>query len=299
MSELHKPVLLKEVLEIFNPQPGEIYIDATINGGGHSAALAQRINPEGTLLGIDLDCDLLEAAKLRIKKLKLRIKFISLCENYADLKAIVEKHKLGKVDGILLDLGFSSYHLERSGRGFSFQKDEPLDMRYNLTNNGFTAEKIINTWDKEAIENLLRAYGEERFAAGITRGILRERKNKKITTTRKLIEIIEKNVPRWYWKKRIHPATRTFQALRIAVNKELENLELALPQAVELLKPSGKLLIISFHSLEDRIAKTFFRKKDREKILKMITNKPLISSAREIAINPRARSAKLRAIEKL
>ena len=296
---MHKPVLLDEVLGIFKPQPGETYIDATLNGGGHSAAIAEKISPGGTLIGMDLDCDLVETAKPKVKKLKLKIKFILLCANYADLKAISEKHKIGKVDGILFDLGFSSYHPERSGRGFSFQRDEPLDMRYNLLNNELTAEKIINTWDGEAIENLLRAYGEERFAGRITKGILWERKNKKIATTGKLVEVIKKNVPRGYLRGGLNPATRTFQALRIAVNKELENLELALPQAVELLKTSGKLIVISFHSLEDRIVKNFFRQKDKEKVLKVLTGKPLVPSWPEVKINPRARSAKLRTAQKL
>lgn len=295
----HKPVLLQEVIAIFNPRPGRIYIDATINGGGHSAAIAERIGPRGILVGVDLDCDLIEAAKFKIKKSKLKIKFIPLCENYANLKVIVEEHKLGGVDGILFDLGFSSHHIEKSGRGFSFRKNEPLDMRYNTKDNELTAEKIINTWSREAIENLLQNYGEEQFARSIARGILRERNSKKIAATGELAKIVEQNVPAWYLKRRIHPATKTFQALRIAVNRELENLEKVLPQAVELLKPGGRLIIISFQSLEDRIAKNFFKQKEKEGVLKVLTPKPLISSLQEVKDNPRARPAKLRAAEKL
>lgn len=290
----HKPVLLQEVLEIFNPKPGQIYIDATINGGGHSKEILNKVGDGGKILGIDWDCQLLEKLqKANLKNLKL------VCDSYANLKDIAESVGFKKVDGILFDLGFSSYHPERSGRGFSFQKDEPLDMRYNIHSNELTAEKIVNTWNREAIENLLRAYGEEQYAGRITRGILWERKNKKIITTKKLIEVIEKNVPRRYLRGRLNPATRTFQALRIAVNKELENLEVALPQAVELLETSGKLIIISFHSLEDRIIKNFFKQKDKEKVLKILTRKPLVSSWQEVKINPRARSAKLRTAQKL
>lgn len=290
----HKPVLWRELLEIFNPRPGQTYIDATINGGGHSKEILGKMKDEGRVLGIDWDCQLLEELKnANLKNLEL------VCDSYTNLKDIAESAGFTKVAGILFDLGFSSYHPERSGRGFSFQKNEPLDMRYNLVNNELTAEKIINTWSGEAIENLLREYGEERFAGRITRGILQERKNKKITTTGKLIEVIKKNVPGGYLRGKLNPATKTFQALRIAVNKELENLELVLPQAIELLKPSGKLIIISFHSLEDRIVKNFFRQKDKEKILKVLTRKPLVPSWQEVKINPRARSAKLRTAQKL
>ncbi len=291
---VHKPVLLREVLEIFNPEPGQIYIDATINGGGHGKEILDGVGESGKVLGIDWDCQLLEELNnTNLKNLEL------VCGNYANLKNIAESAGFKKVDGILFDLGFSSYHPARSGRGFSFQKNEPLDMRYNLPSNELTAEKIINTWSGEAIENMLRAYGEEQFAGRIARGILQERKNKKITTTGKLAKVVAQNVPGWYLRKRIHPATKTFQALRIAVNKELENLEKALPQAIELLKPAGKLIVISFHSLEDRIVKNFFKQKDREKLLKVLTNKPLVSSWPEIKVNPRARSAKLRAAQKL
>lgn len=291
---MHKPVLLNEILDIFDPQPGQTYIDATINGGGHSKEIIKKIGEKGKILGIDWDCELLEGLReAGLGGLKL------ICDNYANLKKITEGSDFEKVDGILFDLGFSSQHLEKSGRGFSFQKDEPLDMRYNIKINELTAEKIINTWSREAIENLLQGWGEERFARNIARGILWERDKKKITTTGELAKIVAQNVPSWYLRRRIHPATKTFQALRIAVNKELENLEKALPQAAELLKPSGKLIIISFQSLEDRIVKNFFKEKRKEGLLKVLTSKPLIPSAQEIGTNPRARSAKLRVAEKL
>lgn len=290
----HKPVLLREVLAIFNPKPGQTYIDATINGGGHSRELLKKIGEKGIILGIDWDCGLLEWLKNEGREnLKL------VCDNYSNLKKIADSQNFKKVDGILFDLGFSSHHIEKSGRGFSFQKDEPLDMRYNTKDNELTAEKIINTWSGEAIENLLQKYGEELFARSIARGILRERNNKKIAATGELAEIVAQNVPGWYLKRRIHPATKTFQALRIAVNRELENLEKALPQAVKLLKPAGKLIIISFQSLEDRIAKNFFKQKEKEGVLKILVRKPIIPSLQEVNANSRARSAKLRAAQRL
>ena len=289
----HKPVLLREVLEIFNPKPGQIYIDATINGGGHSREILKKIGEKGKMLGIDWDCELLaELGNESLKNLKL------VCETYSNLKKITDSLNFKKVDGVLFDLGFSSHHLEKSGRGFSFQKDEPLDMRYNPKTNELSAEKIINTWSGEAIENLLQNCGEERFARSIARGILRERNDKKIATTRELVKVVAQNVPGWYLKKKIHPATKTFQALRIAVNRELENLEKALPQAAELLKPSGKLIIISFQSLEDRIVKNFFKEGEKEEVLKILTRKPVTPPTQEVGTNPRARSAKLRAAQK-
>jgi len=291
---MHIPVLLKEVLDIFNPRPGEIYIDATINGGGHAKAILERIGSGGKLMGIDWDCELIQNLKesLNFKNLKL------ICDNYANLGTIVRKYNLDKVDGILFDLGFSGYHLENAKKGFSFLKNEPLDMRYNRETNELTASKIINTWPKEAIADVLRKFGEERFAGRIASGIVRARQNKNISSSGELAEIIIRSVPRWYLKMKIHPATRTFQALRIAVNHELENLEHALPQAVSSLKPKGKIVVISFHSLEDKIVKKFFNEKAEEKILRIITKKPIRASAAEIYLNPRARSAKLRAAEK-
>ena len=298
ITPIHKPVLLKEVLEVFNPQPGQIYIDATINGGGHASAIAEKIGSSGKLLGIDIDCDLIKALEVKNQSVKVKNTII-ICNSYVRLTDIAGRYGLAKVNGILFDLGFSSHHLEKSGRGFSFQKDEPLDMRYNISNNELTAEKIINNWDEGAIETLLREYGGERFARRIARGILRARNQKKIATTAELVAVIKRNVPYQYLKAKINPATRTFQALRMAVNKELENLEKALPPAAELLKPAGKLVIISFHSLEDRVVKNFFKQKERGGNFKILTPKPITTSVEELKTNPRARSAKLRAIQKI
>lgn len=293
----HQPVLLKEVIEIFNPQPGECYIDATINGGGHSYAILEKIKSSGRILGIDWDCELIK--KLQENNSKFGIQNLELiCDNYANIKHIARKHNFNKVSGILFDIGFSSYHVEESERGFSFLRDEPLDMRYSLKNNE-TAEKIINSQPEKAIENILREYGEERFAASIARGIVAGRKQKRITRTIELVRVIGESVPRAYLKNKIHFATKTFQALRIAVNKELDNLRMALSDSLDILIPSGKIAVVSFHSLEDRIVKNFFKNLAREERIKILTNKPIIASYAESRENPRARSAKLRAATKL
>lgn len=292
MDVVHQPVLLKEVLEIIDPQPGNNYIDATVNGGGHAQAILERIGSEGQLLGVDWDCDLIELLKkeLKFKNLKL------VCDNYANIKAVVARNNFGSVAGIIADLGFSSYHLEASGRGFSFLKDEPLDMRYNPQTNELTAAKIVNTWTEEAIADILSRFGEERFAKRIAGGIRRRRP---IATTRKLVEVVEQSIPKPYLKGRIHPATRTFQALRITVNGELDNLRRFLPAAAEVLSPGGKLAIISFHSLEDRIVKNFFRDRQKRGETKIINKKPIGAGEEEKENNSRSRSAKLRAAWKI
>lgn len=296
-TKMHIPVLLKEVLDIFDPKPGQIYIDATVNGGGHAQTILEMIAPKGKLLGIDWDCELLE----RIKDKRQRIKAENLileCDNYANIESIARKYNLDKIDGILFDLGFSSHQLEESGRGFSFLKKEPLDMRYNVHENRHNASAIVNTWPREAIEDILRRFGEERFAGRIAAGIVRARAVRRISTADELADIVERSVPR-AGRGRIHPATRTFQALRIAVNNELENLEQALRSSVGLIRPQGKIIVISFHSLEDRIVKNFLREKQKERVVTILTKKPITASLEEKRANPRARSAKLRAAERV
>jgi len=300
---MHIPVLQKEVIQYLSPKPNENFIDCTIGEAGHTLAILEKTAPKGKILGIDADPEQIENCKLKIGNLKKRITLV--CDNYANLREIVKKYKFRPIQGILFDLGMSSWHLEQSKRGFSFQRNEPLDMRYN-PENPLTAEKIVNLWSKSEIEKILREYGEERFAERIAQEIINQRKIKPIKRTFQLVEIIKKATPRWYqhprtrtssvWRRgRISPATRTFQALRIAVNAELENLKKVLPQTLEVLKPGGRLVIISFHSLEDRIVKNFFKE---EKNLKILTKKPLGPTLSEIKINPRSRSAKLRACSK-
>ena len=293
---MHIPVLQKEVIKYLDPKPNENFIDATIGGGGHASELLQRIAPRGKGLGIDWTQE-------AIQGIKKNPNLILICDNFANLAEIVKQNKFNKVKGILLDLGYSSWHLEESGRGFSFQKKELLDMRYNAQNQ-LTAEKIVNFWSKFEIERILREYGEERFAENIAQGIIEERKSKAIQTTSQLVEIISRAVPRGYLHGRIHFATRTFQALRIAVNDELSNIEKVLPQALQVLELGGRIAVISFHSLEDRIVKNFFSAYAKgyggqEKQIEILTKKPIVPNWQEIKINARARSAKLRVAIKI
>lgn len=280
---IHKAVLQKEVLQYLDPKPNENFIDCTIGGSGHTISILDKNKPNGKVLGIEADPQLYQ--KLKFKDLK---RLILINDSYINLKKIVEKNKFSQINGILFDLGMSSWHLEESGRGFSFMRNEPLDMRYN-PENLLTAEEIINQWPEPKILKILKEYGEERFARKIAERIVKERP---IKTTFQLVEIIKKATPR---RTKIHPATRTFQALRIAVNDELNNLRKVLPQAIEILASRGRIVIISFHSLEDRIVKNFFRE---ERDIEIITKKPITTSEEEIKINPRSRSAKLRAAVK-
>lgn len=294
---MHEPVLLKEVLEILNPKPGQVHIDGTVNGGGHARAIAGMVGSRGMVLGIDWDCNLVRELKKRNEESGVQNIMVE-CGNYADLDEIAKKNNIMKADGILLDLGFSSYHVDRSGRGFSFQKDEPLDMRYHISDDMRDAHAIVNSESEEALEDMVRTYGEERFARRIASGIVRARERKPIKTTRELAEIIRRASPEQYRSGRIHPATRTFQALRIVVNHELENLRSGLRNAMSLLSPGGTAAVISFHSLEDRIVKNFFKEFARQGTGTITTLKPVRASLVEMRQNPRARSARLRAIRK-
>ncbi len=275
---IHKPVLKKEILEYLEVESNKNFIDATAGEGGHTKLILDHNGPEGKVIAVERDPVL--SQKLKERNLD---RVVVVNKSYSDIE------EFDRVDGILLDLGLSSWHLEESGRGFSFQKEEPLDMRFNPEKNSLTAYEIVNKWPEKEIARILEEYGEERFSKRISRRIVKERV---IKTTKELREIIEKTVPS---KGRIHPATRTFQALRIEVNKELNHLERALPRLFEILSPKGRLVIISFHSLEDRIAKQFLK---NQKGLKIITKKPVKASLEEIRNNPRARSCKLRAGEK-
>ena len=286
---MHIPVLTEKVLAYLDPTANENFIDCTMGEGGHAPKILERTGPKGKLLGIDMDPDALQRAGETLKRQKERIIFVQ--GSFAHLKMIAEKEKFRQVHGILFDLGFSSNQIEKSKRGFSFLRAEPLDMRFD-PENPVTAQKFINYASKQELVEVLKEYGEERFANAIAQGILRERRHKPIATTFQLVKTVEEAVPGWYKRRRIHPATKTFQALRIAVNKELDNLKVALPQALEMLSSSGRLVVISYHSFEDRIVKNFFR---ANPALTILTKKPVVPSANEIRKNPRSRSAKLRA----
>jgi len=301
----HISVLREEVLRALDPKPNEDFIDCTVNGGGHAKAILEKTAPLGRLLGIDWNQRVIENCKLKIDNFTERT--VLICDNFAHLEKIAKKEGFGSVDGILFDLGISSWHLERSGKGFSFLRDEPLDMRYgaeyqisNLkTQNFLTAEKIINKWSEKEIEKNLREYGQEKFSKTIARKIVQAREIKPIATTFQLVDIIKQAIPTRYQHQRIHFATRTFQAIRIAVNDELNNLKTALPQAVNILKTQGRLVVISFHSLEDGIVKNFLRDSVKNGFLKPLNAKPMLASKAELMANKRARSAKLRAAIKI
>jgi len=300
---IHTPVLQKEVLKYLDPKPNENFIDCTIGDGGHGLVILEAIEPDGKLLGLDWGQENIHRLKFKIQNSKFKKRLILVNDNFANLKEIVRREKFGPVSGILLDLGMSSWHLEESGKGFSFLRKEFLDMRYN-PENPQTAEKIVNYWSKNDIEKILREYGEEQFAKIIANEIIKTRKARPIKTTFELVEIIRKAVHGWYRRQKIHFATRTFQALRIAVNDELNNLKKVLPQTIDILKPGGRLVIISFHSLEDRIAKSFFSAfakgyDGQERKLEILTKKPVRPSTQELNYNPRSRSARLRVAIKI
>jgi 16S rRNA (cytosine1402-N4)-methyltransferase len=286
----------EEIIRFFNPQPGEDFVDCTVGLGGHAMAILERNKPDGRVLGIDFDSTILENLKRKISGTDLERRLILVCDNFANLETIAKNHGFTGVSGVLFDLGLSSWHLEASGRGFSFWRDEPLDMRYSRQKGDLTAEIIVNTWSLRDIEYVLRVYGEERFAHRIAREIVNSRL---LRTTVDLVMAVERATPAWYHRRKIHFATKTFQALRIAVNNELENLEKALPQALGILRSGGKLAVIAFHSLEDRIVKNFLKAKAKDGAVKILTKKPVRPLKEEIAQNPRARSAKLRAAVKV
>lgn len=273
LSMTHIPVLLQEVIKYLDPKPNENFIDCTFGGGGHSFVILEKNGPKGKVLGIDL----------RSGTGPAHLRLIRVQGNFVNLKEIVEKNKFKEINGILFDLGMSSWHLEESGRGFSFKRKEPLDMRYD-ERAVLTAEKIVNYWSKFEIEKILLEYGQEQRADRIAKAITEARTRKPIENTLQLREIINRAgaTPR-----------QAFQALRIAVNDELNNLSKTLPEAVEILEPGGRLAVISFHSLEDRLVKNFFKNPS----FILLTKKPITPSREEIKINPRSRSAKLRAIK--
>lgn len=285
----HIPVLLKETLELLSPQSGEFFIDGTLGDGGHTAKILEKIAPNGMFLGLDWD----EASitRFRSKTKNSQPKTFLEIANYAVIPEILKKHHLPKADGLLLDLGFSSAQLENSGKGFSFLKNEPLIMTYS------PEQKPVSIWlnklSVQKLENIIRNYGEERFAGRIAKAI---KSNLPINTSGKLSEIIVSATPRNYEKGRIHPATRTFQALRIFGNQELENLETLLKSISEIMSAKGRVAIISFHSLEDRLVKNYFRNLTKENKAILLAQKPIVPSFEEIRANSKSRSAKLRAI---
>jgi 16S rRNA (cytosine1402-N4)-methyltransferase len=295
---VHKTVLLQEAIDGLDIQKGDIFVDGTLGGGGHSEEVCKRFGDAVVMIGIDLDPDAIARATARLSP--MQCKLTTLQGSFRNLDVLLDSAKVGQVNKILLDIGLSSNQFEDSGRGFSFQKDEPLIMSFkkDLKETDLTAREIVNTWDAENIQAILEGYGEEQFAWKISKAIVARRQEKPIETTFDLVEIIKLATPKFYHHKKIHPATKTFQALRITVNDEIESLKEGVKKSWERLVKDGRLAVISFHSLEDRVVKQFFKEKEDMEEGKRVTKKPLIPTKEEIEENPRSRSAKLRIIEK-
>lgn len=306
----HQPVLLEEVLQGMNLKEGGVYVDGTLGYGGHTSIMATRMDCSIHIYGFDRDLDAIENAQGLVKKYPC---LTPIHASYAQAAELLQEQGVDQVDGILLDIGVSSPQLDEAERGFSLRFDGPLDMRFDVSGEK-TAADILNTYPKEDLARIFSEYGEERFAKKLANTIATKRVEQEFSSTLQLVETIEEAIPRSRWPKKIHPATRVFQALRIEVNQELEQLKMALPKLVALLKPGGRLAIISFHSLEDRIVKQFFRLAeqscvcpkefptcvcDKEQTLKVLTKKPITATKTEIKNNVRSRSAKLRIAERI
>ena len=292
----HQSVLSKEVIEGLDLKENAVFVDATLGSGGHSLLICEKLNKKVEIVGLDQDRERIAESEQKLEGAGCNTKLF--LENFRNIDRVLEKIPNKKVDAILYDLGLNSEQLENSGRGFSFKKDEPLLMNLGEKSR-VTAGEILNEWQEESIKDILLGYGEERFAKAIAKKILEQREIREIKTTKDLVEIVERAVPGWYKRRKTHFATKTFQALRIAVNDELEALKESLPKSFESLSVGGKIAVISFHSLEDRIVKNFFKKIKAEGLGKILNKKPIIPSKEEIKENPRSRSAKLRVIEKI
>lgn len=305
---MHQAVLLEETIDHLMINDKGRYVDCTVGGGGHLRHLMSRLKAGALVIGLDKDSEVLE----RTGKTLPNDQLLLVQSDFRNLQSVLQEHGIDAVDGIMMDLGVSSFQLDEAERGFSFHEDAALDMRMNREQ-AFSAMDLVNTWEEESIAGILYRYGEERYSRRIARAIVEARKQRTIETTLQLVEIIRGSVPARY-SRETHPARRSFQAIRIAVNGELDALMETLPQAVDVLKPGGRLCIITFHSLEDRIVKQFFQEQARECIcppgmpvctcnhqarLKLITRKPIVSGTAELENNPRARSAKLRVAERI
>ncbi len=304
----HTPVLVNEVIDLLNLRAGMNVVDCTLGLGGHSEVILKKIGKKGKLMAFEQDEENLKRAKANLKKFGKQVIFVH--DNFENLKSQISDLRFGNPDAILFDLGLSSPHVDIPERGFSFNYDGPLDMRYDQSQN-LTAEKVVNTYSEKDLADIIYQFGEERRSRVIAKKIVHVRKKKPITSTLQLVRVIASTLRQ---KQKIHPATRTFQALRIYVNRELEVLENALHQAIDVLAPKGRIAVISYHSLEDRIVKNIFRyytkncicpkelpicQCDFQKKLYLLTKRPIIPSGIEVQKNPRSRSAKLRVAERL
>lgn len=314
MDYQHQPVLLEEVLAVLQPQPGQCFIDATLGGAGYTAALAKVVGPQGLVVGFDLDPLAITAAQEKLSREKLS-NVLLINDNFANLsEALIEHQIKNQFDGLVLDLGLSSAQLADQQRGFSFNQEGPLDMAFGPDSPISTTE-IVNHWTESELRRIIKEYGEEPWAGPLAKAIVRRRGRHPFTTSQELVAIVTETLPQKYLaKSRQHPATKLFQALRIATNQELDNLSAVLDQSLSLLCPNGRIAAVSFHSLEDRLVKHFFLKESKDCLcppefpicqcghharLKIIYRHPLVASQAEIAANPRSRSAKLRAASKI
>lgn len=312
MEFKHRPVLLHETIESLNIKPDGIYVDGTLGGAGHAFEICSRLSGEGRFVGIDQDDQALQAAGERLKTFEGKIRIDRVKSNYCQIKSVLKNLGIEKVDGILLDIGVSSYQIDTVERGFTYKEDAPLDMRMDQSSS-FSAKNVVNEYDEMELYRIIRDYGEDKFAKNIARHIAAARKEKEIETTGELIEIIKAAIPAKVRATGGHPAKRTFQAIRIEVNKELEVLENSVDDMIDLLNDGGRLSIITFHSLEDRIVKNKFRENENPCICpknfpvcvcgrkskgKVITRKPIIPSDEEVLENTRSKSSKLRVFEK-
>lgn len=289
----HVPVLLDEVLQYLDPKPGQTILDCTLNGGGHAAAVVAR---GARVLGIEWDPVIARQFPQHHPELADAVTVIN--DSYVNLEQICAEHGVVP-DGILFDLGLSSLHYEASGRGFSFLRDEPLDMRFNPETESLTAGRIINEYSHEELEHVLMEYGEEQFAGQIAAAVVIARRAAPLRTTGELVKVIQEAVPAWYRHQKIHPATKTFQALRVAVNRELDNVRDGILAAMRVLKPGGRLLVISFQGMEDKLVRELFKTAAKEKTIRWVTRDTIRPSWAQIKENPRSRSAKLKIVEKL
>jgi 16S rRNA (cytosine1402-N4)-methyltransferase len=307
----HVPVMLSEVLTYLNCRPGKLYIDGTLGGSGHAGAVLEKISPDGRLIGIDQDLDAIENAKSVLRRYDSNTHFFH--GSYIQFPEVLSQLNILAVDGILLDLGLSLHQIVSSGRGFSFKRDEPLDMRMDVRS-GLRADDLVNNLEETELLRIFKAYGEERWSKQIARRICTLRKKNPIRYSRQLAEIVAGAVPRSTWRPGFHPATRVFMALRIVVNKEIEQLERFMNTVPDYLNPGGRICVLTFHSLEDRIVKQHFRELEKDcicpadlprcacnkkPVVRILTKKGLTPSPDEISANPLARSARLRAAEKL
>ncbi|MFQ5960480.1 MAG: 16S rRNA (cytosine(1402)-N(4))-methyltransferase RsmH [Candidatus Methylomirabilales bacterium] len=299
MKTQHVPVLVREVVAALEPRPGGAYLDGTVGGGGHAEAILEAAGPPSRLVGIDRDAEAITVARDRLRRFGDRVQLVR--GDFREIPQLVSALQMERFDGVLFDLGVSSLQLDDPSRGLSFSMEGPLDMRMNRESGTLTARELLHTLPEENLTRIIREYGEERWARQIARGIVTARRQGSLETTRDLAAVVARAIPRRFWPRRIHPATRTFQAIRIAVNQELEGLEEALEGAIGLLKPGGRIGVIAFHSLEDRVVKHLFRRLAAPGAVPgvtIVTRRPVTPSPEERAQNPRARSAKLRAAER-